>query len=445
MRFQARIPRFFASTVEGGPEPSRPVLDGSDVVVENRWGLPAHSVAIVGRPAVWVGLDVRTPQVPLGFATLPAVRLRWEQDFGGHLYLAVTGEDPSKTMIIEAGPLKPSGTGNLVPFAYPEDDFAARGIVDFAPVIIKPPHGLTPEFFTELVRTTQREYDGDQRYLAIEMPFLRVGRDSNSYAVGVLLACSVDPRAIPKPKNELRWEMTGYPGAEDPVHRANFGAYLGAPTMLGDDAVDVAYHNADGSVRLVVVGGRPGGTARLPDGTVVDLDELGRIAFAPADARAHLLPSTHTHPPDQVANRRHFPPDPQPAGAEITLVVDGHSVALRPGSEYRGTIVARHDALGLAKLRTLEGSDVVLPLSELGIELRDPKRVDALLHVGNELTVGLHSDRHPKLVAHGKASFDDRFAMHQPHVPRPINVAGAVALAAAATFVALAWWRGRTA
>jgi hypothetical protein len=432
-----------SSTVEAGPERSRPVLDGSDVTVANRWKLPPHSVAIVGRPAVWVGLDVTTPALSLGFARLPSRRVRWEQDFGGHLYLAVTGADASRVTIVEAGPLHPGGTGNLVPYAYPEDDFAERGIVDFEPIVLKPPHGLSDEFFATLVRDTQRAYDGDQRYLAIEMPFLRVGRDSNSYAVGVLLACGVDPRAIPKPQKEMRWEWIGYPGAEDPVHRANFGAYLGAPGDLGDGVMDVAYHNADGSVRLALLGGTPHGTARLPDGIEVTLDELGRIAFSPDDARAHGLPSAHTDPPEQIRNRRHFPPDPQPQGAQITLVAGGRSVPLQPGNEYRGTVVARHDALGLATLRTGAGIDVVLPLTELGVELRDPKRVDELLHVGTELTVGLHSDRHPKIVVHGSASVDDRFTWHRPHLPRPVNVAGALALGALALVAAIAWWRER--
>jgi len=444
MRIRARIPRFFTSTVDAGPEPSRPVLDGSEVVVANRWKVPANAVALVGRPAVWVGLDVKTPAIPLGFTTIPARRIRWEQDFGGHLYLAVASADAAHVSIVEAGPLHPGGTGNLVPYAYPEDDFAERGIVDFEPIVLDPPHGLAKEFFASLVRATQRDYDGDQRYLAIELPFLRVGRDSNSYAVGVLLACGVDPRAIPKPQKEKRWEWIGYPGAEDPVHRANFGAYLGAPTNLDDGVSDVAYHNADGSVRLAVVGGTPGGTARLPDGSFVTLDERGRVAFSPDDARAHGLPSTHTEPPTQIRGRRFFPPDPQPQGAQITLVVGGASTPLQPGDAYRGTIVSRHDALGLATLREATGRDIVLPLTELGVELRDPKRVDDVFRVGTELTVGLHSDRHPKLVVHGTAaSVRDRFKWHRPHLPRPVNVVGGVALATVALVLAAVWWRER--
>jgi hypothetical protein len=444
MRFQARIPRFFTSAVDAGPDPSRPVLDGSEVVVANRWKLPPYAVGMIGRPAVWVGLDVKTPAIPLGFTTIPARRLRWEQDFGGHLYLAIASADAAKVTIVEAGPLHPGGTGNLVPYAYPEDDFAARGIVDFDPLVLKPPHGLGEEFFANLVRATHREYDGDQRYLAIEMPFLRVGRDSNSYAVGILLACGVDPRAIPKPQKEKRWEWIGYPGAEDPVHRANFGAYLGVPTDLGDGVIDVAYHNPDGSVRLAVVGGTPGGTARLPDGTFVALDEFGRIAFSPDDARARGLPSTHTEPPEQIRDRRFFPPDPQPQGAQITLVVAGKSAPLAPGDAYRGTIVSRHDALGLATMREADGREVVLPLTELGVELRDPKRIDELLRVGTELTVGLHSDRHPRLAVHGTAaSVRDRFKWHRPHLPRPVNLAGGLAVVAVAIAIAAVYWRER--
>ncbi|MBD5634376.1 MAG: hypothetical protein IAI49_07840 [Candidatus Eremiobacteraeota bacterium] len=411
-----------------GPEPSRPVLDGSDVVIPNRWKLAPNTAALVGRPAVWTALDISTPEIPLGFATLPAKRLRWEQDFGGHLFLALTGDDATNVTIVEGGPLVAGGSGNLVPFEYPEDDFARRGVSDFEPVTIPPPNGLSPSFFVRLMREAQHAYDGDQRYLAIEMPFLRVGRDSNSYAVGVLLCCGVDPRAIPKPSKEMRYEWTGYPGAEDPVHRANFGVYLGAPTHLDGGIIEVAYHNDDGSVRLVVVGGEPHGSARLPDGSTARLDELGRIAFSPEDAHAHGLPSRHTGVPEQIRKRRHFPTDPAPQGAQITLVVGGESVPLVPGTEHTGRIVERHDALGLATLRRNDGVEVVLPLAELGVELRDPKRVDKLLHVGTELTVGLHSDRHPKIVVRGDAAMADRFGSHRLHAPRPVEIAGAVAL-----------------
>ena len=273
------------------------------------------------------------------------------------------------------------------------------------------------------------------------MPFLRVGRDSNSYAVGVLLACGVDPRAIPKPQKETRWEWIGYPGAEDPVHRANFGAYLGSPAQLGEGVIGTAYHNADGSVRLVLVGGPPNGSARLPDGTVVTLDELGRIAFSPGDARAHGLPSTHTEPPAQIRTRRRFPSDPQPQGAQITLLVDGRAVPLLPGNQYRGIVVARNDALGLATLRTVGGNDVVLPLAELGVELRDPERVDELMHVGTELTVGLHSDRHPKIVVHGRGWLGDVLRRHRLHAPRAVNVAGSLTAFGIAAVAAAVWWR----
>jgi hypothetical protein len=433
------MPRFVSSTVSSGPE-SVPVLDGRDVIAPNPWQLPAHTVAMVGRPAVRTALDVSWPRIPLGPLHVPARRFRWEQDFGGHLFLAVTGDDPGNVTLVEAGPLYANGSGNLVPFDYPENDFASRGIIDFEPVTIPVPLGLTPQFFAGLVRAAQRAYDGDQRYLAIEMPFLRVGRDSNSYAIGVLLACGVDPRAVPKPKDSMRYEWIGYPGAEDPVHRANFGAYLGAPSRLGDGVVDVAYHNEDGSVRLVVVGGRAGGTATLPDGTQVQLDDLGRIAFSPEDALRHGLPSRHTEPPAQIRERRRFPPDPAPQGAQITLVVGGESVPLAPGTEHTGIVVERLDALGLATLRRLDGVEVVLPLAELGVELRDPKRVDQLLHVGTELTVGLHSDRHPKLVARGDAAVADRFAPRRLHLPLSLGGVRALALLGATLALLGGYW-----
>ena len=447
MKFQARVPRVVSSTVTAGSETSRPVLDGRDVIVPNHWQLPPDTVALVGRPAVWTALDIAFPEIPLGVARIPPKRIRFEQDFGGHLFLAITESDTSRVTIVEGGPLNANGTGNLVPFDYPEDDFAERGILDFEPVPIPPPHGLTPAFFISLLKASHRAYDGDQRYLAIEMPFLRVGRDSNSYAVGVLLACGVDPRALPKAptSSSLRYEWIGYPGAEDPVHRANFGAYLGAPTRLGGGVIDVAYHNDDGSVRLVVVGGEPSGAANLPDGTRVQLDGFGRIAFSPEDARRYGLPSRHTEPPIQIVKRRRFPPDPAPQGAQITLVVDGASVPLAPGDEHTGTITERHDALGLAMLRRTDGVEVVLPLTELGVELRDPKRIDALLHVGTELTVGLHSDRHPKLVARGDAGIADRFAPHRVHAPSARSVAVAISLALGALAIvvaaAISWWR----
>jgi hypothetical protein len=428
MRFSARVPRFVSSSIETGPTPARPVLDGRDVIVPNRWNVPPHTVALVGRPAVDIAFALTTPRIPLGVTTIPARRLHLEVDVGGHLFVLVTGADASSATIVEGGPYVPDGTGALVPFAYPEDEFAARGIVDFAPLVIPPPHGLSHAAFADLVRATQRAYDGNQRYLAIEIPFLRVGRDSNSYAIGVLLSCGVDPRAIPKPKKAMRNELTGYPGAEDPVHRANFGTYMGAPTDLGDGVVEIAYHNDDGGVRLVLVGGKPGGTARLPDGSTVPLDERGRIVFLPDEAQRHGLPTKHTDPPAHIRDRTRFPTEPDPAGARITLVVDGTSVPLDAGTSYRGTIVARHDAAAIATLRADDGRDVVLPLAELGVELRDPKRVDALVRAGNELTVGLRADRRPHLVAHGATSIEDRLRPHRPHLPRPLQIAGLAAL-----------------
>ncbi|GAC1410884.1 MAG: hypothetical protein NVSMB64_20280 [Candidatus Velthaea sp.] len=429
MRLNLRIPQVATSTVETGAKTSRPVLDGSDVVVSNRWNLPPHTVALVGRRAVWFGLDI--------------LHWHWEQDFGGHLYLLVTDADATHAAIVEAGPMHANGSGALVPFRYPEDEFAEQKITDFQPEIIPPPNGLSAEFFAELVRTMQREYDGDQRYLAIEIPFFRVGRDSNSYAIGVLLCCGVDPRAIPKgPQNAIHRELTGYPGAEDPVHRANFGVYSGVPTRLQDGVMEVAYHKADGSVLAVVIGGEPHGRARLPDGTQVELDDLGRIAFSPEDARRHRMPSVHTDPPEHIRRRRHFPSDPQAAGARITLVSAGRPVPLSPGDRYRGTIVDRHDALGLATLRTATG-DCVLPIADFGVEMRDPERVNALFQVGTELTVGLHRDRHPKLVSHGRAAVGDNLAWRRFHAPRAVNIITTIAVGAVVLAGAAFWWRSQ--
>ncbi len=419
------------------------MLDGRDVIVANRWKLPQHTVAIIGRPAVWVALELTTPKIDVGFVKIPSRPFRFEQDFGGHLFLAIVGADTSVASIVEGGPRNAGGSGGLVPYSYPEGDFAKRGVMDFAPLVVSPPLGLTQEFFAELVRSAHRAYDGDQRYIAIEMPFLRIGRDSNSYAVGVLLASGVDTRALPKPAKSVRYELTGYPGAEDPVHRANFGSYPGAPGDLGDGVLDIAYHNEDGSVRLVLVGGRPNERARLRDGTDVALDERGRRAFAPDDARQHGLPTSRTDPPQQIRERRRFPQDPAPSGAQITLVVDGGSVPLQPGTAYTGTIVERHDALGIARLRT-ESSDVILPLTELGVELRDPERVDNLLRVGSRLTVGLHRDRRPKIVVHYSAAGRDAFVSRRFHAPPwrsaiPLTALGCAILAG--TFV---YWRRRS-
>jgi hypothetical protein len=443
MNFRARIPRFVTSTVESAAPDSTPLVDGREATVPNVWKLPPHAVALIGRPAVWFALDIVTPRIRLGFATIPSLRHVWEQDFGGHLFLAVTDGDTSRAIIVEGGPSNSNGTGALVPFRYPEDDFAKRGIMDFDPVLIAPPHGLSQEFFAQLVRQTQRSYDGDQSYLAIEVPFLRVGRDSNSYAIGVLSSAGIDVRAIPKPVESMRWEWSGYPGADDPVHHANFGIYLGVPSDLGNGTSDVAYHREDGSVLLAVVGGTPGATARLPDGSEVQLDALGRITFSPEDARNRGLPSKHTEPPDQIRQRRHFPRDPNPAGAVITLIVDGRSMPLRPGSEYRGIVVERNDPLYLATLRTEGGGSVVVPIAELGVEMRDPKRVDKLFQAGNEVTLGLHRDRRPKLIAHGAASLDDTLRWHQFHAPPWRNVFATSAIGLVALIAGIWWWRRR--
>ncbi|MGP6156799.1 MAG: hypothetical protein ACLPYS_04675 [Vulcanimicrobiaceae bacterium] len=400
------------STIESGPSDYGPIYDGQPELVENVWKLPPHGVALVGRPAVWYTLDVSSPRIALGPLALPPFRLRVEQDFGGHLFIVVADATGEHAVLLEAGPSKPKGTGALVPFRYPEIDFVKRGEFDFDPAPIDPPNGLSAERFARLLLDAERSYDGDQRYLAIEMPFLRVGRDSNSYASGILLACGVDSRAVPKPSKTLHREWTGYPGVEDPVHRSNFGAYLGAPADLGDGALAAAYHGGDGGVLYVAVGGKPHGRVTLPDGTQAGLDALGRLILEPEEARQRGLPAVHTEPPEQLRHRRRFPPTPAPAGKEITLVVAGRSVPLRPGDQYRGTIVARDDALGLATLREGE-RDIVLPLVELGVEMRDPSRVDRLLHVGNELTVGLHDDRRPRLIAHGEAK-----AVDAPHLRR---------------------------
>ncbi len=425
MKFQVRIPRFITSTVSASTRVQAAVLDGRDVTIPNRWSLPPFTVALVGRPAVRSVIEIETPRIPLGIVTIPSFRKVFEQDFGGHLFILVTQADATRASLVEAGPIDPDGSGALVPFSYPEDDFVKQHIVDFDPLIIDPPHGLSREFFTDLVLRTHRAYDGNQRYLAIEIPFLRVGRDSNSYVVGILTACGVDPRALPELRSTLRTEWTGYPGMEDPVHRANFGAYLGAPTALGTGIDEAAYHDQSGDVRYAVVGGPPHGAAPLPDGTSADLDRFGRIVFSAEDARAHGIPSTHTEPPQHIARRIRFPADPAPAGAEITLVRDGASVALEPGTTFAGRVVARNDALGTATLMTSEGSTIVLPLAELGIEMRDPKRVDRLLREGREVTVGLRSDRRPRLVSRDVRSFGEAFGIRRFHAPRPLDIARA--------------------
>ena len=420
VKFHFRMPGLASSSVQTPTQSGQfPILDGRDVRVANRWNLPAHSVAIIGRPAVAFSLGIGN--------------VHWEADFGGHLFVAITDDAGANVTILEGGPTHPNGTGALVPFCYPEVAFAEKGIVDFDPIVIPPPHGLNERQFAALVRSTQSAYDGDQRYVAINLPFLLNGRDSNSYAAAVLLCSGLDVRAIPKPTHVRRREISGYPGLADPVHPSNFGIYFGPPTRLSDDAVDVAFHNADGSVRYVVVGGDPRKDVTLPDGTTVTLDDLGRMVFAADDARSHGLPSAQADPPDTIRDRRKFPQDPQPAGGFVTLVRDMRAAALRPGDRYRGRVTDRHDALGFATLETDEGN-LVLPLAELGVEMRDPKRVDKLVRIGNELTLGLQRDRHPKLVAHGAMYFADRLQWRRFHAPRGRNVAGTaigVALGAA--------------
>ncbi|BDE05363.1 hypothetical protein WPS_06390 [Vulcanimicrobium alpinum] len=427
MKFRLRIPNLVSSTVDTRLQQYHPVLDGSDVVVRNRWNLPPNTVALIGRRAVFVALDL--------------LRWHWEQDFGGHLFLVVTSADGRDASIVEAGPLHANGTGALVPYAYPEEAFDEDRLIDFAPEVIAPPHGMDGPAFCALVRSVHLAYDGDQRYRAIEIPFLRVGRDSNSYAIGVLLAACIDPRAIPRgPREALHRELLGYPGTEDPVHRGNFGIYPGAPLPLEDGATALAYHTADGDVLAVVIGGEPDDSARLPDDTTVALDRFGRCVLSSAEAQQRGLPQRRTEPPAHLRARRRFPPDPAPQGACITLLRDGVPVALAPGDRHRGTIVRRHDALGTAVLQA-DDAAWTLPLNELGVELRDPKRVDALVRVGNELTVGLHRDRHPKLDAHGPAAAGDLFSGRRVHLPRQVHVAGAAAIGAATLAAAgLTWW-----
>ena len=427
MKFQIRVPRFVTSTVSSATTAQKPILDGCDVTIPNRWALPAHTVALVGRPAVWSIVEIETPKIPLGFATIPSLHHKFEQDFGGHLFVIVISTDGRNANVIEAGPVNADGSGALVPFCYPEDDFVTEHVIDFDPLVIDPPSGFSREFFADLVRRTHRAYDGNQRYLAIEIPFFRIGRDSNSYAVGVLAACGVDARALPELRTTLRSEWTGYPGMEDPVHRANFGAYLGAPTPLGPGTAEAAYHDESGDIRYAVVGGDPFGSATLPDGTKIGLDRFGRKLFSPEDARVHGIPTTHTEPPEPIAKRVKFPAEPAPGGAEITLVVDGKSIPLVPGAVFEGRVETRNDALNIATLRTRDGTTVVLPLAELGVELRDPKRVDTLLREGNDVRLGLRGDRHPRLVSRGRRSLGERFGVRRFHAPQPLDIARATA------------------
>jgi hypothetical protein len=106
-------------------------------------------------------------------------------------------------------------------------------------------------------------------------------------------------------------------------------------------------------------------------------------------------------------------------------------------------VVERNDALYLATLRGDTGKSVVLPIAELGIEMRDPKRVDGLFRVGNEITVGLHADRHPKLIAHGAAGLDDAMNWHQFHAPPWRNVIVTSAVGVAVVAAGVGWWYSR--
>ena len=427
MRFRATLPRL-TSTVQTSPNAfdHEPLLDGQLPITPNVWRVPANTVALCGRPAVWFALDVRVPGFRIGPLHVHPRRIRWEQDVGGHLYIVVVGDAPADAIVLEGGPYV-TGTGALAPYAYPEDGFYNRGMIDFDPVTIDPPSGLTPQEFAELLFTAHREYDANQRYTAIEIPFLRVGRDSNSYAIGMLLAAGLDFREIPKPYRARRFEWSGYPGAEDPVHRANFGGYLGEQSTLSDGAKTATYHGDHGQVVYVCIAGEPHGTARLPDGWDAPLDARGRRVLGPEEALRHGLPLKHTAPPPHVANRVRYPKKPDPAGAYITFVDNGVSTPLELGKTYSGTIVERDDALGLATMRTEDGRTVTMPMNELGVELRDPQRVDAALKVGEFLRVGLHRDRRPRLHVRGR-----------PDIGRSASAVGPEAAVAAAVFAVLA-------
>lgn len=446
MNFRFRIPLLASSSVESGRQQSYPVTDGRDVRIPNVWKL-APGVWLGGRPAVWMSLAFGLPAITIGPLRTAKWEFRFERDFGGHLFLLVVRDGQTgHALLVEGGPTSANGSGALVPYRYPEEDFAKREVVDFAPIRIHAPQGLAEPAFAEMVLATQRAYDGNQFYLVIELPFLRIGRDSNSYVVGVLLSCGVDARAIPKQpaKDLIRREISGYPGAEDPVHRANFGVYSGVATALAGDLLAIATHEENGDVRYVTIGGEPGGRARLADGSEYALDERGRVVLEAAEARAHGLPAAHTQPPAQIAARRRFPKKPQPAGAEITLVVDSTTMPLTSGDSYEGTIERVDDALGVAFLAATDGRKIMLPLTELRVELRDPERVDRLLKVGSHLTVGLHRDRHPMLVPHGSAAADDALVWHRFHAPSWTKVAVTTALGVALLGAAgYAWFRAR--
>jgi len=435
MRLRIRGPRGASSAVSAGKLQGTPVLDAHRVVVANRWGV-ARGVWIVGRPAVAATAAVTLPKLPL-----PGLRggkkISFGVDFGGHLFVLVVGEDTRTGAVIEAGPLDPSGRGALVPFDYPEAELEGMGELDFPPLRVVPPDGLDEAAFATMLLRAHDDYDGDQRYLVIEIPFLRVGRDSNSYAMGVLLASGIDRSAIPTLRNVGRTiELTGYPGAEDPVNRANFGVYFGPPTTLAPAVHTVATHGPDGQVRYVEIGGEPGTELTYPDGTTAKLPASGRLVLAADAAKARGLPARWSKPPSQIAGRRRFPSDPAPAGAWISLVVDGESVPLGPHANYRGSVAVRNDTLGIA---ILQPGEIVLPLGELGGVLRDPSRVDRLLRLGRDVTVGLHGDRRPRLVAHDTgAKIGDAFG-RRVHLPQAIAwTAGSLAVLLGGGFTARA-------
>ena len=366
-RLHLRIPRYAASTVEVRSDQGHAVLDRSDVgraeslgsaAAYGRHDRAARRVAGLRHPALALGAGHRRTPVPGRHRR----RRRHRDD-------RRSGPRASqRDRSAGAVPLSRRRLRRAQDHGFPARDHPAAERAE--PGVLRGNWCAPRSASTTAISAIS----------AVEIPFLRVGRDSNSYVLGVLACCCVDPRSMPAgPKHVIHRELTGYPGTKDPVHRANFGVYLGVPTRLDRDVAEVAYHKADGSVLAVVVGGKPNGRARLARRHRGRRStRFGCIAFSPEDARRHGMPSVHTDPPEHIRTRRFFPPDPTPAGAQLTILVDKRPTALSPGDRYRGTIVDRHDALGLATLRT-GTADCVFPLAEFGVEMRDPKRVDALL------------------------------------------------------------------